>query len=199
MNTSKIFICILFFPLILTSCHNGKNVVSVQEQKKTSPAPDSIVVSRSDSSFLEIPDEDLYVLGENRRGSNTKLASNVAQKEVKTTVIGENTRELYFYFIDKRVVSIVDRLTDKTGEKLSNIVYDFDEKNRCVSVDYRNIGSETTISYGMYSGQVIKYDVGYHQFPLAQTEKKLVIQQIKDSLNSYMQVYPEFKCSIDWK
>ena len=130
--------------------------------------------------------------------AKTKFDSSTIVKHYKNK-IGNNERDISCYFSSDRLISVENRITGEKGEDISFMMFHFDAKNNCFANYRLDNEKDTSRFYIFINNYVIEYDYKLRPFIVDSLKKQKVIRETKASLESNMQLFPEFKYSFNWK
>lgn len=174
-----------------------KNEINTEQQavKKTS------IEEQRDTSNGKLTHDVLYSIGETRRDSLTRIASDSATlKKSVSEKIGNNFDLKYIQYKGERIIAVVHRIIDdQSKKKITNSVFYFDEENNCMLNIIRDSNEPMSYTYDMNWNKLIKYDVDYNVVDIDTYEKQKVINSTKASLDSIMRYFPEFRYQFNWK
>jgi hypothetical protein len=144
--------------------------------------------------------QEIYSESEKRRKISAEMGADPSTivKEYNEN-LDSCKRKLMIYYQQKRIISIVNRISNERNDILANEVFTFDENNNCISNAQRDYKEDRSYIYAMYWDSLIKFDVYCKLIDLTPSQKQQIIKSVKASLDSIMQHFPEFKYSFNWK
>ena len=144
--------------------------------------------------------QELYSEVEKLLGTSTHLKFDSLTRNKNYTVkIGDEISEILCYYTKFRLVRIENRVYNKKMNVLSFRIFDFDDKNCCITYSKKDVGEKGSRIYAVIYNQIIEYNSSLEPFILNTLQKQMVIQSAKSSLDSTMVHFPEFKYSLNWK
>ncbi|MEI6138935.1 MAG: hypothetical protein WCP85_06715 [Mariniphaga sp.] len=113
--------------------------------------------------------------------------------------LGDNDVKITLYYQPKSLLSIVYKVYDANGKRVSHQIFDFDKDNSCrlfSNYENRQIGE---LTYSFWKGFLLSTDSKYNSKVLEGGDKQKIIEFAKASLDSMMLHFSEFKYSLNWK
>jgi len=182
-------VCMLSF----TNIFMGKAQVPSPEKDATSTLP-------KDATLKEPTPEELDNLDIKVAQKLTTLKYNPSTKKIKVSYPSDNTglvAEATLYYNSARLIRLEKYVYDQSKKQVSYSMFNFNEKNACISNDQWNIMDAnkrvlTTSEYGL-----IYFGSNMQLIELESDQMQKLIQETKDSLDALMGHFKNFKYTFE--